>query len=1123
MKYIALLLLLIPLSLFGQVESQFNGTLNIFSGYRIGSTNTFTISGIFSSTTSQYTSSQVDTGDVIQVLSGSQFYWFHVYSIASSSGGVITCNVRDSTSTRTVAPSGIVNLFRPTLNLRLPLQADGISNAAKSSVFNTLALRVDEIQTSVANSTNCEQILTKNNHGFRKWTPIYWTGSTYVRPPYDSLVPDYIVVDSLTANTFTVANCGTYATTLANGLYWFTSASPGYSLTADTTKVPLFQALNGKLILNPIVGFNLMSGGGAGDVTRDELADSTAAIRADFPSGSGITDLTGDVTASGTGSVTATIANNAITSEKVASQTLDSTDLKNRGTTLLKLAQSGATNGQVPKYNSTTGNWESGIDGNDKPPYPDEVAWSTIYDKKTWTDLADFETVDNDITLSLSGGKVNIVATTIEYNWVRVLPARTTGLSRWKITSQYKVTAWGASSFYFGIGNKSLVLDFGLQGFSRTTSAGDGNSWVAAEGGSIYISNQPTTTKSLNDVIEVTAELRDTQFIYTYKNVTTGSATYTFTYTLPSSQAVIPPSLSNWGFMCSGTGGVIQLQSYKIESAETKNPNLLIVGNSKTKVGYAANWTGRFVKQLNATYPTTIYNAGSAETTSNMITKLNELKETNPRQVILADVGSNDIRAGSTVIDVMARIKILVDAFAIGGTDVYLCVFPEDSLAGGVGLGALKNAIVAAYPSNYINTWDSLSTSNMLDNIYDRGDGVHLNQAAMDKITATIIASGKIKVLDTTNEEIVTAQPPLILTGRSISSGYTFNPKRNFLFKSDATINNFVGSNVWDNGTNIVLSTKSTPTPPLTSILFHVEGAMSTYGTSSSIFMYDRQVPSSFFSFLPNNNVFSFINNSTYLWTMDVSGRFSLGRTEGQQPIRSVFEIRKGQTFNVAQSTRGVAFAIDTLTFTLSNSGVVGLSEGSVASIARETITASVAGAVYTNYSSLILEGEPIAGTNMTITNPWTLYAKRGRSYFGGGITFGAGTATAGTAPDKRTAGTNTTTPEAGAFGEYDGTEFYATNSTASRTILARVLKGSGTLDFANTAAGAVTDLTITVTGAADGDVVSLSVPNASQTTTGSFSAWVSATNTVTVRYRIAALVGSEDPASGVFKVTVTK
>ena len=149
-----------------------------------------------------------------------------------------------------------------------------------------------------------------------------------------------------------------------------------------------------------------------------------------------------------------------------------------------------------------------------------------------------------------------------------------------------------------------------------------------------------------------------------------------------------------------------------------------------------------------------------------------------------------------------------------------------------------------------------------------------------------------------------------------------------------------------------------------------------------------------------------------------------------------------------------------------------------------------------------------------------------GRDTASGAITarlhLGAGTATAGTAPLKFTPGTLLTTPEAGSLG-YDGTEFYATTSTASREIIARVLKGSATLDFSSTAAGAVTDLTITVTGAADGDVVSLSVPNASQTSTGGFSAWVSATNTVTVRYRIAALVGTEDPASGTFKVTVTK
>lgn len=346
MRILIFLLFLLPLSLIGQVESQFNGTLNVFSGSRIASTNTFTISGIFNSTTTSYTSSQSNTGDIVQVQSGARFYWLHIYSIASNAGGVITCNVRDSSSTLTTFPLGKWSVFRPTPNLRLPLSPDGETNASKSATFNTLALRVDEIQTAVASATNCEQTFTKASHGFRKGTPIFWNGSTYIRPTADSLVPDFVVVDSLTANTFKVANCGTYTTSLANGLYWFTSASPGYSLTADTTKVPLFQALNGKLILNPIVGFNLMSGGGSGDVTRDELADSTAAIRADISS-AGITALTGDVTASGTGSVVVTVANNAITSAKIASQTVDSLDIKNAAITTVKIKDDNITTGKV--------------------------------------------------------------------------------------------------------------------------------------------------------------------------------------------------------------------------------------------------------------------------------------------------------------------------------------------------------------------------------------------------------------------------------------------------------------------------------------------------------------------------------------------------------------------------------------------------------------------------------------------------------------------------------------------------------------------------------------------------------------------------------------------------------
>jgi hypothetical protein len=132
-----------------------------------------------------------------------------------------------------------------------------------------------------------------------------------------------------------------------------------------------------------------------------------------------------------------------------------------------------------------------------------------------------------------------------------------------------------------------------------------------------------------------------------------------------------------------------------------------------------------------------------------------------------------------------------------------------------------------------------------------------------------------------------------------------------------------------------------------------------------------------------------------------------------------------------------------------------------------------------------------------------------------------AGTATASTAPLKFTSGTNLTAPEAGAM-EFDGTNYFVTSST-TRFTLAKTLVNTATLDFGNTVAGAATDLTITVTGAADGDAVSIGVPNGSTVANGSFTAWVSATNTVTIRFSNSNLVTALDPASGTFRAVVLK
>lgn len=104
------------------------------------------------------------------------------------------------------------------------------------------------------------------------------------------------------------------------------------------------------------------------------------------------------------------------------------------------------------------------------------------------------------------------------------------------------------------------------------------------------------------------------------------------------------------------------------------------------------------------------------------------------------------------------------------------------------------------------------------------------------------------------------------------------------------------------------------------------------------------------------------------------------------------------------------------------------------------------------------------------------------------------------------------------------------TTLTANRIItfpdaegtVAIVLSGSATLDFPNTLAQTDSDLTITVTGAVDGDPVDVGIPNASANAGSCYTAWVSAADTVTVRFSVYGVL-AKDPASGTFKVKVFK
>ena len=82
----------------------------------------------------------------------------------------------------------------------------------------------------------------------------------------------------------------------------------------------------------------------------------------------------------------------------------------------------------------------------------------------------------------------------------------------------------------------------------------------------------------------------------------------------------------------------------------------------------------------------------------------------------------------------------------------------------------------------------------------------------------------------------------------------------------------------------------------------------------------------------------------------------------------------------------GLRFAAATYTnTTTAASGTV--AAASAYSFGTPTITSTNTGVIYTNFSTLKIDGAPIAGTNSTITTPWALRVESGNAYFGSNIT----------------------------------------------------------------------------------------------------------------------------------------
>jgi hypothetical protein len=255
------------------------------------------------------------------------------------------------------------------------------------------------------------------------------------------------------------------------------------------------------------------------------------------------------------------------------------------------------------------------------------------------------------------------------------------------------------------------------------------------------------------------------------------------------------------------------------------------------------------------------------------------------------------------------------------------------------------------------------------------------------------------------------------------------------------------------------------------------------------------------------SNEIGFSTNGTLRWNISSSGGLFHGGTNTWLPFPTDGNFYIGGPMQIRQSNGGTnVIRIDASSST-STSQYIGWTAASVVELAlyyAAPATLQLGNNTATPTATAI--AQTIKGPNAT-----------GTTSTGGSLTLAGGTGTsAGGAVIISTAATTTQTERA---------RFSSAGVTigASGTAIASVISATATLDFPSTNEHECSAATITVTGAAVGDVVALGIPTEAIGTSGVFFGYVSAADTVTVRYHNTDKNSAVNPASGTFRATVIK
>ena len=378
----------------------------------------------------------------------------------------------------------------------------------------------------------------------------------------------------------------------------------------------------------------------------------------------------------------------------------------------------------------------------------------TIYNKTSWTDSSDFNTVGIAGTgnLSFTGNKLNFVngnqaevtvgSNSSEYNQYISLK-NVTNIDKWKMTAKVKCSSISAFSYGFAIGlhsaNTIASIKNSAMAFFDMRTAGNGQSGsLVLQTLALYSTAVTPTaiTFSQNDYVIISIERYQDEMTITAQKITTNSPISVAKYTFNTTSTGYPLLPNSGSFTIANGGGGFIVDSVNITSTVQYRPSLLLIGDSKF-VGYNANYYQSFGARLGLKIKGTVNYSGASDVSQSVVNELPDIINNINPQKVLINIGRNDNAVGIATSVRNQNIIIIDSTLTAAGIPVVWC--------DGIYETSQSQAVLVNYmdtltriSARLIKTYVATTAAQNLS-----GDGIHLTYTGHE-LLAEIFYTNKL-------------------------------------------------------------------------------------------------------------------------------------------------------------------------------------------------------------------------------------------------------------------------------------------------------------------------------------------------------------------------------------------